>query len=107
MHYYHMQFDLCTPLTLKFMGLGRSFHEAERITGFIVTSVVMVLTLMGYRICNTRDADQADEQINRPCTIPGIHPGFSGSKSCGFGHIVVDARGAVRSFSYMPYGALV
>ena len=92
-----MQFDLSTPLTLKFMGLGRTFREAERITGFIVTSVVMVLTFMGYRI-RFSDTESPEDKTDLPYEIPGIHTGFAGSERCGCGTIVVVARGAFRSF---------
>ena len=92
-----MQFDLSTPLTLKFIGLGRPLHEAERITGFIVTSMVMVLTLMGYRI-SFSDNESPEEKEDLPYIIPGVHTGIAGSESCGYERIVVDARGALRSF---------
>jgi len=92
-----MQFDLSTPLTLKLMGLGRPLREAERITAFIVTSVVMVLTLMGYRICLS-DNESPDGSMDHPYDIPGIHTRIPGSECCGYADIVVDARGAFRSF---------
>jgi hypothetical protein len=77
-----MQFDLSTPLTLKFMGLGRPLREAERITAFIVTSMVMVLTLMGYRI-RFSDNESPEEKEDLPYIIPGIHTGIAGSECCG------------------------
>jgi hypothetical protein len=77
-----MQFDLSTPLTLKFMGLGRSLREAERITVFIVTSMVMVLTIMGYRISFSEN-ESPEEKTDLPYIIPGIHTGFAGSNCCG------------------------
>jgi len=92
-----MLFDLSAPLTLKFMGLGRPFREAERITGFIMTSVVMVLTLMGYRICLS-DNESPDEEMDCPCDIPGIHTGITGSDCCGFGKEIVDARQRFSAF---------
>jgi len=79
------------------MGTGRTFREAERITGFIMTSIVMVLTLMGYRI-SFSDYESPEEKTDLPYTIPGIHTGFAGSDCCGYADIVVDARGALRSF---------
>jgi hypothetical protein len=92
-----MQFDLRAPLTLKFMGLGRTFREAERITGFIVTSVVMVLTIMGYRI-RFSDNENPEKKTDLPYDIPGIHTGITGSYCCEFEKSAVDARGAFRSF---------
>ena len=92
-----MQFDLSAPLTLKLMGTGRTFREAERITGFIMTNVVMVLTLMGYRI-SFSDNESPEEKTDLPYIIPGVHSGIAGSKCCGYADVVVDARGALRSF---------
>jgi 1-acyl-sn-glycerol-3-phosphate acyltransferase len=80
-----MYFDLSTPLTLKFMGLGRPLREAERITGFIVTSIIMVLTIMGYRIRVAGNENEPDDAVRRPYVIPGIHTGFTGLEYCGFG----------------------
>ena len=92
-----MQFDLSASLTLKLMGTGRTFREAERIRGFIMTSIVMVLTLMGYRISFSEN-ESPEEKTDLPYDIPGIHTGFAGSYCCGCGNIIVDARGAFRSF---------
>jgi 1-acyl-sn-glycerol-3-phosphate acyltransferase len=80
-----MYFDLSTPLTLKFMGLGRPLREAERITGFIVTSIVMVLTIMGYRIRVAGNENEPEDAVRHPYIIPGIHTGFTGSECCGCG----------------------
>ena len=91
-----MQFDLCTPLTLKFMGLGRSYREAERITGLIMAILVMVLTLMGCRICDT-GSDEPEIQIRRLTIIPGIYTGITGSKELWVSNSVVDARQSRRS----------
>jgi len=77
-----MQFDLSAPLTLKLMGTGRTFREAERISGFITTSVIMVLTLMGYRIRFSNN-ESPEEREDLPYIIPGIHTGIAGSECCG------------------------
>jgi hypothetical protein len=77
-----MQFDLSTPLTLKFMGLGRPLQEAERLSGIIMTHIIMVLTIMGYRI-SFSDNEGPEKSADLPYIIPGIHTGIAGSECCG------------------------
>lgn|GEM_PF-975107 len=73
-----MQPALSPLLTLAFMRLGHPLREAECLSAFVVISVILVLTLMGYRICDA-GSDEPAIRIHRLTTIPGIHAGISGS----------------------------
>jgi hypothetical protein len=88
----HMHCDLCPHLTLRIMGLGFSLHEAERIARFLMTGIVVVVTIMGYTLRNSGEEDSSDERTRIPSDTPGIHPGIMGSQCSGFGKSAVDAR---------------
>ena len=45
-----MYCDSITLLTMRLMRLGRTRFEAERIAASIMTGIVVMLTLMGYRL---------------------------------------------------------
>lgn len=45
-----MLYDLCNPLTIRIMGLGRPLHEAERIAAMIVVWVIMICAMTGCTI---------------------------------------------------------
>ena len=64
--------DICIPLTLKIMGIGRPLYEAERIASVIVVWVVLLCTMMGVTI---RLPGSEGE--------PGEGPGSCGSVTCG------------------------
>ena len=42
--------ELCIPLTLKIVGLGRPLNEAERIAATMIVWVVLLCAMMGYTI---------------------------------------------------------
>jgi len=92
-----MQFDLSTPLTLKLMGLGRPLREVERIAGFLMTSMIMVLTIMGYRI-RIDGEDSEPDRIPGPNDIPGIHTGFMGSDLRGMWNLSRGCPGSRSPF---------
>ena len=83
--------DFRSPLTLRIMGLGVSLHEAERIATFIMTGIVIVVTIMGYTIL-TGNETLPGERTRTSSETSGIHPGITGSQYSGFGNVVVDAR---------------
>ncbi len=45
-----MLHELCIPLTMKAMAFGHSLYEAQCIAAIIVFQLVLLCTLMGYRI---------------------------------------------------------
>jgi hypothetical protein len=42
--------NLCTPLTMKIIGLGLPLHHAERVAAVMVIWVVVLCAMMGYTI---------------------------------------------------------
>lgn len=87
-----MRCDFRSPLTLRIMGLGVTLHEAERIATFILTGIVVVITIMGYTLRPSGEEDSSDERTRISSDTPGIHPGITGSQCGGFGKSAVDAR---------------
>jgi hypothetical protein len=56
--------ELCIPLTMKIMALGHSLHDAQCLAAAIVFQVVLLCTMMGYRI------DQPDEMNRQAIPAP-------------------------------------
>ncbi len=86
-----MYCDLCPPLTLRFMGIGFSLREAEHLAAFLVTGVVIVVTIMGYTIRPPSDENRPGHWTCSRSDTVGIHPGIPGSQYCGFTNLIVDA----------------
>jgi len=86
-----MYCDSITLLTMRLMRLGRTRFEAERITASIMTGIVVVLTLMGYRLSFSSDETLEDRPIDNLHTIPGIHTVIPGSQYREPGKTIVDA----------------
>jgi len=74
------------------MGLGYSLHDAERIAAFVMTWVIIVVTIMGYRIHPLSEDISLGGRTRIPVTTAGILPGNPGSQYCGFGKFFVDAH---------------
>jgi hypothetical protein len=87
-----MHCDLLPRLTIRIMGLGYPLHKAERIVRFLMTGIVVVVTIMGYTIRPTGEENSSDERTRISSETPGIHPGITGSQCSGYGKSAVDAR---------------
>lgn len=84
-----MLHDLCNPLTIKIMALGRPLHEAERIAAVIVIWVIMICALTGCTIgvagVPEREPDNGSGSSGLPArdtgrvSICGIFPVFAGT----------------------------
>jgi len=94
-----MYSDSITSLTMQLMRLGRTRLEAERITASIVTGLVVVLIMMGYRIRFSPDEKIPEPGI--PSDITGIHTGRKESDYRDRINKLVNARNASPAiFSY-------
>jgi hypothetical protein len=72
-----MPANLWKSLTVRFMALGHSFHEAECIAAVIVIDCLVIYTIMGYRF---RDAEREQPPViySGPETLPMILTGNCG-----------------------------
>jgi hypothetical protein len=85
--------ELCIPLTLKIMGIGRPLLEAERIAAIMIVRVVLLCAMMGYTISlpgvhrKETDALSGSRSIHSHRIVPvigcGIFPAVTGT-SPGF-----------------------
>jgi hypothetical protein len=67
-----MLHELCNPVTMKLMALGRPLHEAERLAAVIVVWVVLLYVMMGYSLSIEGIPQQVRDRWSRPCCgIPG------------------------------------
>jgi hypothetical protein len=80
--------DLSIPLTMKFMALGHPLHAAECLAAVILIQVVVLCTMMGYRLALTDGmCHQAEPDIPRHCRRAGvvctcgIFPAFTGTEA--------------------------
>jgi hypothetical protein len=93
--------DLCIPLTMKIMGLGRPLYKAERIAAVLVIWVVLLCVLMG---CPIRLPDVSEEgpdnvpgsrdilsHVTGLVSIRGIFPGIAGTAT-GLTHSLVNTQ---------------
>jgi hypothetical protein len=93
--------ELCIPLTLKCMGLGRPLDEAERIAALMIVWVVLLCAMMGYTISlpgisrKETDDRSGSRGIHAHGTVPaigcGIFPVITGT-SPGFTRSPPDTR---------------
>jgi hypothetical protein len=72
--------DICNPLTLKIMGLGRPLHEAERIASVLVIWVVLLCAIMGYTI---RPPGSEGDPGNLPGSFGFVTHGNADVTGCG------------------------
>jgi hypothetical protein len=83
-----MLHELCNPVTMKLMALGRPFHEAERLATVIVVWVVLLYAMMGYTLSIEGIPQQVRDRWSRTLHTPsrdstcmgmcGILPVFTG-----------------------------
>jgi len=81
-----MLYELPIHLTMKIMAPGHSLHEAQCLAGVILIQVVLLLTVMGYRValpegmCRPADPDipHRDRRIGFVCMC-GIFPALTGT----------------------------
>ncbi|PKL65696.1 MAG: hypothetical protein CVV32_00385 [Methanomicrobiales archaeon HGW-Methanomicrobiales-3] len=85
-----MLHDLCNPLTIKIMALGRPLYEAERIAAVIVIWVVLICAMTGCRIGVAGMPDREPDEMSGsggstpargtgPVSICGIFPAGTGT----------------------------
>jgi hypothetical protein len=74
-----MLHDLCNPLTMKIMALGRPLYEAERIAAVIVVCVVLLCALMGYTVRLPGVPEDEPDDLSGSRGIPGTGP----ASTCG------------------------
>jgi hypothetical protein len=61
-----MLHELCNPVTMKLMALGRPLHEAERLAAVIVVWVVLLYAMMGYTLSIEGIPRQVRDRWSRP-----------------------------------------
>jgi hypothetical protein len=93
--------ELCIPLTLKIMGIGRPLLEAERIAAIMIVRVVLLCAMMGYTISlpgvprKQTDDLSGSRGIRSHGTVPvigcGIFPATAGTAP-GFTRSSPDTR---------------
>jgi len=79
--------NLCIPLTLKILGLGRPLHNAERLAAAMIVWVVLLCALMGFTLRLPAAEDEPGNQSGShalgrgivPVTYCGIFPGIPGT----------------------------
>jgi hypothetical protein len=79
--------ELSVTVRMKAMALGHPFAEARRLANAIVLHVVLLCTLLGYRMVRT-DADGRPERRAFPRACPsrdffGLIPAFAGPAGPG------------------------
>jgi len=76
--------ELSLPVTMKAMALGHPFAEARRLADAIMLHVVLLCTLLGYRMVRTGDDGWREERaFFRAClltsrNICGLIPAIAG-----------------------------
>ena len=77
--------ELSIPVTMKAMALGHPFAEARRLADAIMLQVVLLCTLLGYRMVRTgEDGWREERAFFRACRyassgIRGIFPAIAGT----------------------------
>jgi len=72
-----MPASLWKSLTVRFMALGHSLHEAECIAAVIVIDCLVMYTIMGYRFSDA-ERERAPSVYSGPETRSMILPGHCG-----------------------------
>ncbi len=73
-----MPANLWKSLTVRFMALGHSLHEAECIAAVIVTGCLAISTIMGYRFSDA-ERERLPAFSSGPKTRPMIGEGHCGT----------------------------
>jgi hypothetical protein len=73
-----MPANLWKSLTVRFMALGHSLHEAESMATVIVTGCLAISTIMGYR-SGDAERERLPAFLSRPKTRPMIGAGHCGT----------------------------
>jgi hypothetical protein len=92
--------NLCTPLTMKILGLGCPLHKAERIAAVMVVWVVLLLAMMGYTVTTTGVPERdPDNESGSPCiSLHGTAPvSICGSLPAGAGIMVGSPRSLLHT----------
>ncbi len=93
--------ELCLPLTLKIMGLGRPLFEAEQIAAVMLVWVVLLCAMTGYTISlpgipgKETDDQSASRGILSHGTVPAIGCGIfpvSAGTAPGYTRSPLDTR---------------
>jgi hypothetical protein len=81
-----MLHELCIPLTMKIMALGHPLHAAQCLAAVILIHVVLLCTVMGYRVARPDVIRWPDRPfiLNRDSKavvvrICGIFPALTGT----------------------------
>jgi hypothetical protein len=83
--------EICMPVTMRLVGLGHSLYEAQCLAAGIVLHLVLLCTLLGYRVVPPDEVRPAYPAVVRACIVPV--PGIRGSLPAGAG-----TAGSPRSF---------
>jgi hypothetical protein len=87
--------ELCTPLTMKILGLGCPLYKAERVAAVMVVWVVLLLAMMGFTISVTGMPER--EPDNGSSGLPAH--GTSSAGTCGI--LPASTGNTVRSARFL------
>jgi hypothetical protein len=81
-----MHCKFCPDLTFRLMRIGCALHDAERLTTFLLTGIVVVATIMGCIICPS-----GEDENRLVCGYPGVWNHIlriTGLQYCGLGNSI-------------------
>jgi len=88
--------NLCSPLTMKIMGLGRPLRDAERVAAVMVVWVLLLCALMGVTISV---AGVPERELDNGSASLCLLPGTGAVSGCGiFPEIAGTVADTARSF---------
>jgi hypothetical protein len=93
-----MPANLWKSLTIKFMALGHSLHEAQCIAAVIVIDCLVMYTIMGYRFSDA-ERERSPDFYSSPETRPLTAAGHCGTVPAG-----VDRDGIFLHCQLNPTG---
>lgn len=79
-----MLHELCITVTMRLVALGHSLYEAQYLAGLIVLQLVLLCTLLGYRVVPLDEVQPVVHTVARTCIAPlpgswGIFPAAAGN----------------------------
>jgi hypothetical protein len=78
-----MLHELCITVTMRLVALGHSLYEAQYLAALIVLQLVLLCTLLGYRIVPAEEIRPVYREVVVPACfvmgIRGIFPAYTGN----------------------------
>jgi hypothetical protein len=69
--------ELCIPVTMRLVALGHSLHEAQCLAALVVLQLVLLCTMLGYRVVLPDEVRSVYPAVFVPvCSVPGIRGVF-------------------------------